>query len=100
MQKVKYIEIGDEVRYVKDNEGRRGYVTDYGQDWIKVRPITIDGQYAGGKLYSTEKWDQEFIGLSIFEKVELEVWSDHRGCDNSAIGIQGYFTPYTSVVGY
>jgi len=30
----------------------------------------------------------------MFDKVNLELWDDNRGCDNSAIGLSGCYEPW------
>ena len=34
----------------------------------------------------------------MFDKVNLELWDDARGCDNSAIGVSGCYEPWTNFI--
>ena len=92
------IETGDSVQY-KNDQGQsvRAFINELGEDYMVVRPTTIDWEYAGGVPFGDERYAEETLTVDMFDDVELEIWSDGRGCDNSAIGVSGCHEPWASV---
>lgn len=73
-------------------EGKRivGYIKEFNEDSIVVKPMSVDFHYG---TYSPVTFN-----VSEFDEIELEIFDDARGCDNSAIGVQGCYEPWSNFV--
>ena len=91
------IETGDTVQYKLDGKWVSAVINELGEDHMVVRPATIDFEYAGGDWLSDEKYPEATFTVDMFDDIGLEIWSDGRGCDNSAIGVSGFYEPWKSV---
>ena len=89
------IETGDTVLY-KNEQGQRvqAFIKKLSKDHMLVRPSTIDFEYAGGDVFSDERYPEVKLTENMFDDISLEIWSDGRGCDNSAIGVSGCHEPW------
>ena len=38
-----------------------------------------------------------FVRITDFDNIKLEIWDEHRGGDDSSIGLSGYFTEWRHV---
>ena len=79
-------------------EGKRyhGMITKLSEEGIMFRPFTINEERAHGGDWA-EQYPVMFVRLTDFDNVGLEIWDEHRGCDDSAIGLSGYFTEWSHV---
>ena len=79
-------------------EGKRyhGMITKLSEEGIMFRPFTINEERANGGDWA-EQYPVMFVRLTDFDNVELEIWDEHRGCDDSAIGLSGNFVPWRNV---
>jgi hypothetical protein len=79
-------------------EGKKynGMITKLSEEGIMFRPFTIDYERVNGKDWA-EQYPLMFVRISDFDKIELEIWDEGRGGDNSAIGISGYFEDWRHV---
>ena len=64
-------------------------IKDFKEDSIVVKPLSVDFDYDG-------PYSEVTINLSEFDEIGLEIFDDARGCDNSAIGVQGCYEPWTN----
>ena len=79
-------------------EGKRyhGMITKLSEEGIMFRPFTINEERANGEDWA-EQHPLMFVRLTDFDNIELEIWDEHRGGDNSSIGCSGYFSPWRDV---
>jgi len=79
-------------------EGKRykGMITKLSEEGIMFRPFTIDYDRANGKDWA-EQYPLMFVRLTDFDNIELEIWDEGRGGDNSAIGVSGCFEEWRHV---
>jgi len=85
------IEKGDTVLFKLNGDRCRAFIQELSIDSMKVKVIE--------KNFERSLWGdfEEFemvINESEFDSVELEIWADGRGCDNSAIGVSGCHEPW------
>ena len=85
------IEKGDTVLFKLNSDRCRAFIQELSIDSMKVKVIE--------KNFERSLWGdfEEFemvINESEFDSVELEIWADGRGCDNSAIGVSGCHEPW------
>jgi len=71
-------------------EGKRvvALIKKFNKDSIVVKPLSIDYDYG--------TFSEVTLNLSEFDEIGLEIFDDARGCDNSAIGVQGCYEPWTN----
>lgn len=79
-------------------EGKRyhGMITKLSEEGIMFRPFTIDEERASGTDWSVQH-PLMFVRITDFDNINLEIWDEHRGCDNSAIGVPGSFENWRHV---
>lgn len=79
-------------------EGKRyhGMITKLSEEGIMFRPFTINEERANGKDWA-EQYPLMFVRITDFDNVNLEIWDEHRGSDNSAIGVPGSFENWRHV---
>jgi hypothetical protein len=90
-----YIETGlDTCQYTIDGITTTAIIKEVTPHHLSVKPISRMGK----NVYETNL-DTTFIGQTFssecYPYINLEIWSDGRGCDNSAIGCSGYYESYT-----
>jgi hypothetical protein len=93
-----YIETGlDTCQYTLNGVTTTAIIEEVTPHHIAVKPISRIGK----NVYETNL-DTTFIGQifssDCYEDINLEIWMDGRGCDNSAIGVSGCYEPYTRLV--
>ena len=78
-------------------EGKRyhGMITKLSEEGIMFRPFTINEERASGTDWAVQH-PLMFIRITDFDNINLEIWDEGRGGDNSAIGV-GYFTEWRYV---
>ena len=93
-----YIEVGyDTCKYTIDGITTTAIIKEVTPNYLSVKPISKMGK----NVYETNL-DTTFVGETFssecYESMNLEIWMDGRGCDNSAIGVSGCYEPYTRLV--
>ena len=70
-----------------------GIILEVCEDGLMVRPFYVndDYQYVDGEQVRYEPY---WLPKDEFDEVELKIWDDLWGCDNSAIGLDGCFEPW------
>ena len=91
-----YIEINnDTCKYIKDGLTYTAIIKEVTPHHLAVKPISAVNYQEG--IYQTNL-DTEFVGeifsSECYDIIELEIWMDGRGCDNSAIGVSGCYEPW------
>ena len=86
----------DGAEFVLDGKRYHGSIVKLSEEGIMFRPWTIDEERANADDFS-ENYPVMFIRISDFDNINLEIWDEHRGCDDSAIGLSGYFTEWRHV---
>jgi hypothetical protein len=84
----------DGAEFTLDGKFYHGMITKLSQEGIMFRPFSIDHI---SRRYDEEKYPLMFIRITDFDNINLEIWDEHRGCDNSAIGVEGYHVPWRQV---
>ena len=89
-----YIEVGLDTCQFTDNELRyTAIVYKVSDDSLTVKPISRMGKTVYENNLDT-KFEEMVLPRSSFDKIDLEIWADGRGCDNSAIGCSGWYESY------
>ena len=93
-----YIEVGyDTCKYTVDGITTTAIIKEVTDGYLSVKPISKMGK----NVYETNL-DTTFVGETFssdcYDAINLEIWMDGRGCDNSAIGVSGCYEPYTRLV--
>jgi len=93
-----YIEVGyDTCKYTIDGITTTAIIKEVTHHHIAVKPISRLGK----NVFETNL-DTTFIGQifssDCYDAIDLEIWMDGRGCDNSAIGVSGCYEPYTMLM--
>ena len=83
----------DGAEFVLDGKRYHGSITKLSEEGIMFRPWTIDEE----RLPLDESYPVMFVRITDFDNINLEIWDEHRGGDNSAIGLSGYFTEWRHV---
>jgi len=71
-----------------DGNHYHGMVKFLSKDGIVMQPFNINHEH---RPITAPRLDPVIINKEDFDKVKLELWSDGRGGDNSAIGVSGCF---------
>jgi|SaaInlV_125m_DNA_1040241.scaffolds.fasta_scaffold226293_2 hypothetical protein len=91
-----YIEVGLDTCQFTDNELTvTAIIKAVSANSLTVKPISRMGKNVYESNLDTT-FKEMFLPRSSFDKIGLEIWSDGRGCDNSAIGCSGYYESYKS----
>lgn len=95
MLDINYIEVGyDTCKYTIDGITTTAIIKEITPNYLSVKPISKLGKY----VHETNL-DTDFVGETFssdcYDAIDLEIWMDGRGCDNSAIGVSGCYEPYT-----
>jgi hypothetical protein len=93
-----YIDVGyDTCKYTVDGITTTAIIKEVTDGYLSVKPISKMGK----NVYETNL-DTTFVGETFssdcYDAIDLEIWMDGRGCDNSAIGVSGCYEPYTRLV--
>ena len=86
----------DGADFVLDGKRYHGMITKLSEEGIMFRPFTINEERANGEDWA-ENYPQMFVRISDFDNINLEIWDEYRGCDDSAIGLSGCFTKWRHV---
>ena len=86
----------DGAEFKLDGKRYHGMITKLSEEGIMFRPFTINEERANGGDWA-EQYPVMFVRLTDFDNVELEIWDEHRGCDDSAIVLDGNFVPWRNV---
>ncbi len=76
--------------YIKSLEDKHPVTGDSG---LTVKVTSINHEYDWNLK---QKYPMVYIPCTAYDKIELEMWTDGRGCDNSAIGTSGCYESYTT----
>ena len=94
-----YIEVGlDTCKFKIHGVEYTAIVYEVNNDHLVVKPISRTNYK---DIYETNRdttFDKIFLPVNSFANIELEIWMDGRGCDNSAIGVSGCYEPYTMLM--
>lgn len=88
------IEVMDSVTFRQDGSFLRGMIKELRKDGMTIKVYEKDfrsdyhGEFEGYMMDINE---------SQFDDLQLEIWADGRGCDNSAIGVSGCYEPWHCV---
>ena len=76
-------------------EGKRyhGMITKLSEEGIMFRPFDIDHD----RPDNDERFPLMWVRMTDFDNINLEIWDEGRGGDNSAIGISGCFEEWRMV---
>ena len=93
-----YIEVGyDTCKYTIDGITTTAIIKEVTPHHIAVKPISRLGKNVFETNLSTDFVGQTFSS-DCYDAIDLEIWMDGRGCDNSAIGVSGCYEPYTMLM--
>ena len=93
-----YIEVGyDTCKYTIDGITTTAIIKEVTPNYLSVKPISRLGKNVFETNLSTDFVGQTFSS-DCYDAIDLEIWMDGRGCDNSAIGVSGCYEPYTRLV--
>ena len=83
----------DGAEFTLDGKFYHGVINKLSEEGIMFRPFSIDFERKPGY----EQYPLMFIRITDFDNINLEIWDEHRGCDDSAIGLEGYHVPWRQV---
>ena len=83
----------DGAEFKLDGKWYHGIITKLSEEGIMFRPFEIDFNRPEGD----ERYPEMFIKITDFDNINLEIWDEYRGCDDSAIGLSGSFTQWRHV---
>ena len=88
-EQVKWKQNGDYYNgYIKSLDDKHPVTGDSGLT-VKVTSINYENDWN-----SKKKHPIVYIPCTAYDNIELEMWTDGRGCDNSAIGVSGNYESY------
>jgi|TARA_B100001093_G_scaffold502329_1_gene555179 hypothetical protein len=91
-----YIEVDmDTCKYQKDGFEYTAIVKEVGNDYLMVKPLSRTNFKDIYENNFDTTFQVENLHETSFDDIKLEIWMDGRGCDNSAIGVMGWYEPYT-----
>ena len=79
-----------------DGQFYHGMITELSEEGIMFRPFTINEERANDEDWSAN-YPKMFVRITDFDNINLEIWDEHRGGDDSSIGLSGYFTEWRHV---
>ena len=88
------IEVMDSIEFKMDGSRYKAFIKELRKDGMTVKVIQKD--FVSSLWGEFESYMMD-INESDFDRLELEIWADGRGCDNSAIGVQGCHEPWHCV---
>jgi len=80
------LEVEDGVQWSSNGSYYDGYIKEIHNDHLVVRQLSVNNEHEVATIS---------IPNSSFDTIGLEIWYEGRGCDNSAIGMSGYYESYT-----
>ena len=83
----------DGAEFKLDGKFYHGVINKLSEEGIMFRPFSIDFESKPGY----EQYPLMFIRITDFDNINLEIWDEHRGGDDSSIGLSGYFTEWRHV---
>ena len=83
----------DGAEFKLDGKHYHGIITKLSEEGIMFRPFDIDYD----RPDNGERFPVMFISILNFDDVEMEIWDEYRGSDNSAIGLSGCFEEWRHV---
>jgi hypothetical protein len=93
-----YIDVGyDTCKYTVDGITTTAIIKEVTPNYLSVKPISRLGKNVFETNLSTDFVGQTFSS-DCYDAIDLEIWMDGRGCDNSAIGVSGCYEPYTMLM--
>ena len=93
-----YIEVGyDTCKYTIDGITTTAIIKEVTPNYLSVKPISRLVKNVFETNLSTDFVGQTFSS-DCYDAIDLEIWMDGRGCDNSAIGVSGCYEPYTMLI--
>ena len=93
-----YIEVGyDTCKYTIDGIPTTAIIKEVTPNYLSVKPISRLGKNVFETNLSTDFVGETFSS-DCYDAIDLEIWMDGRGCDNSAIGVSGCYEPYTMLM--
>jgi|21_taG_2_1085346.scaffolds.fasta_scaffold111320_1 hypothetical protein len=96
MLDINYFKPGlDTCKYVLGGIEYTAIVEEVTPTYIKVKPYSMTNWKDIYKNNLEHNFSSAFFEPECYEHINLELWSDGRGCDNSAIGVSGYYESYT-----
>jgi len=88
------IEKGDTVLFTIGSRKFRALIQETREDGMKVKVIQRNMEFARDGDFEAFIAD---IDEDMFELIDLHIWTDGRGVDNSAIGCSGHHAPWKEV---
>ena len=88
------IEKGDTVEFKIGSKNFRAFIQETREDGMKVKVVQRDMDFARDGDFEAFIAD---IDEDMFDLIDLHIWSDGRGGDNSAIGVSGCHEPWDRV---
>ena len=77
----------DGAEFYKDGKYYHGMIKKLSEEGIEFKPFEIDFD----RPENDESFPSMWIPMADFDKIKLEIWDEHRGGDNSSIGVSGCF---------
>ena len=78
-----------------DGKFYHGMITELSEEGIQFLPYQVDYEYKHNDPRNS--YDRFWVHMENFDKYNLEIWDEHRGGDDSSIGLSGYFTQWRHV---
>ena len=78
-----------------DGKFYHGMITELSKEGIEFLPFQVDYEYKHNDPRNS--YDRFWVHMENFDKYNLEIWDEHRGGDDSSIGLSGYFTQWRHV---
>ena len=87
-----YLEEGlDTCQFDYEGDKYIAVIETVGEDFMIVQPYkkNYESNLDGNRMHKI------YFPRKCFDAINLEIWMDNRGCDNSAMGYNGCYEPYT-----
>ena len=78
-----------------DGKFYHGMITELSEEGIQFLPYQVDYEYKHNDPRNS--YDRFYVPMDKFDEYNLEIWDEHRGGDDSSIGLSGYFTQWRHV---
>jgi hypothetical protein len=88
-----WLEEYEQVQWKQNGDYYNGYLKEIHDDHLVVKVTSINHEYDWNLK---QKYPKVLIPSTSYDNIELEMWTDGRGCDNSAIGTSGHYESYTT----
>ena len=90
-----YIELGwDSCKFKYEGLEYTAIIQEIHADHLIVKPISRTNWKEIHEEGSDLLVDKMSLPRTSFDNIQLELWMDGRGCDNSAIGVSGWHEPF------